>query len=248
MEKDADIIIVGAGPAGMTAAIYASRAGLDTILLESGAPGGKLLKTNEIGNWPGIVSESGADLAMDMFHHSTAFGARYETGEVSAIRFPAEKDSSQKPDENKSSKNGAAAPLLTVERSGGAPLRASAVIVATGTKERLLHIPGEERNIGRGVAYCAVCDGAFYRNCHVAVIGAGNSALEEADYLTQFADSVTIVMRRDVFRADQISVEKVKKTPRFTSSKKRFPWKLQTTAAALQGSASVSSKRRKSSF
>ena len=98
MEKDADIIIVGAGPAGMTAAIYASRAGLDTILLESGAPGGKLLKTNEIGNWPGIVSESGADLAMDMFHHSTAFGARYETGEVSAIRFPAEKDSSQKTD------------------------------------------------------------------------------------------------------------------------------------------------------
>lgn len=235
MEKDADIIIVGAGPAGMTAAIYASRAGLDTILLESGAPGGKLLKTNEIGNWPGIVSESGADLAMDMFHHSTAFGARYETGEVSAIRFPAEKDSSQKPDENKSSKNGAAAPLLTVERSGGAPLRASAVIVATGTKERLLHIPGEERNIGRGVAYCAVCDGAFYRNCHVAVIGAGNSALEEADYLTQFADSVTIVMRRDVFRADQISVEKVKKNPKIHIIQKAVPVEITDDGSRVTG-------------
>ena len=158
MKKDADVIIIGAGPAGMTAAIYASRAGLDTILLESGAPGGKLLKTNEIENWPGIVSESGADLAIDMFRHSTAFGARYEAGEVFAVHETGASSPSEAPESShaQSEASESCDSLLTVERIGSTPLRAPAVIVATGTKERLLNIPGESQNIGRGISYCCL--------------------------------------------------------------------------------------------
>ena len=163
MKKDAELIIIGAGPAGMTAAIYASRAGLNTILLESGAPGGKLLKTNEIANWPGTKRDSGSDLALRMFEHSTIFGAHYQYGEVVSIRRDDQ--------------------TFSVTLTDGSELTADAVIAAAGTKERLLNIPGEEKNIGRGVSYCAVCDGAFIRGDTAAVIGAGNSALEEADYL-----------------------------------------------------------------
>lgn len=193
MGRISDLIIIGAGPAGMTAAVYASRAGLDTVMLEAGAPGGKLVKTYEISNWPGIKSSSGVDLAMNMFDHSTSFGASYEYGNVVEI-----KDGD----------------LKTVVCEDGSEFQAKAVIVATGTQERLLHIPGESENIGRGVSYCAVCDGAFFKDEEVAVIGGGNAALEEALYLTQFAKKVYIVMRRDVFRADEIVVNEVKNNPK----------------------------------
>lgn len=202
MTKEYDFIIIGAGPAGMTAAIYASRAGLKTALLESGAPGGKLLKTNEISNWPGIQKEPGTQLAMDMFDHSTSFGAVYEYGNVVEILDGEKKQ---------------------VVCEDGTVFLAPAVLVATGTKERLLNIPGEERNIGRGLSYCAVCDGAFFRDKEVAVIGAGNSALEEAVYLTQFASKVYILMRRDVFRADKISVDAAKANPKIQIIQKVVP-------------------------
>ena len=153
MTKDYDFIIIGAGPAGMTAAVYASRAGMRTALLEAGAPGGKLLKTNKISNWPGIKEEPGSQLAMDMFEHSTSFGAVYEYGNVTEIRDGERKQ---------------------VICQDGTVFTAPAVLVATGTKERLLGIPGEEEHIGRGISYCAVCDGAFSRNQEVAVIGGGN--------------------------------------------------------------------------
>lgn len=184
MERQYDLVIIGCGPAGMSAAIYASRAGLKTVMLEAGAPGGKLTKTNEIANWPGLVSGKGMELASAMFEHSTAFGSEYEYGNVvQVIDKGWEK---------------------VVVCEDGSTYAAKAVIVASGTNERMLHIPGEEENIGRGVSYCAVCDGAFFRNREVAVIGGGNAALEEAEYLTQFADKVHIIIRRDVFRADQI--------------------------------------------
>lgn len=189
MERVCDLIIIGAGPAGMTAAVYASRAGLNTIMLEAGAPGGKLVKTFEISNWPGIKSTSGVQLATDMFEHSTTFGAEYVYGNVIDI------------------KDGE---LKTVICDDGNEYKAKAVIVASGTQERLMNIPGEEENVGRGVSYCAVCDGAFFSDEEVAVIGGGNAALEEALYLTQFASKVYVVMRRDVFRADDIVVNEVK--------------------------------------
>lgn len=212
MGRVSDVIIIGAGPAGMTAAVYASRAGLDTVMLEAGAPGGKLVKTYEISNWPGIKSTSGVDLAMSMFDHSTAFGASYEYGNVVSI------------------KDGE---LKTVICEDGSEFSAKAVIVATGTQERLLHIPGESENIGRGVSYCAVCDGAFFKDEEVAVIGGGNAALEEALYLTQFAKKVYIVMRRDVFRADEIVVNEIKSNPKIELVQKYKPVSIQDDGDAV---------------
>lgn len=188
MERRYDLIIIGAGPAGMSASIYASRAGLKTAMIEMGAPGGKLVKTAEISNWPGIKETNGAKLAYDMFEHSTTFGSEYVYGNVIKVE-----DGEYK----------------KVICDDGLVYEAKAIIVATGTQERMLQIPGEEENVGRGVSYCAVCDGAFFRNQEVCVIGGGNSALEEAKYLTQFADKVHIVIRREVFRADQIIQDSV---------------------------------------
>ena len=198
MTKKYDFLIIGAGPAGMTAAIYASRAGLKTAMIESGAPGGKLLKTNEISNWPGITSEPGSQLAMDMFQHSTSFGAVYEYGKVVEIKADSLDPTSEK----------------QVLCEDGTIFQAPAVLVATGTRERLMNIPGEAQNIGRGISYCAVCDGAFFRDQEVAVIGGGNAALEEAVYLTNFASKVSILMWREVFRADQIAIDAAKANPK----------------------------------
>lgn len=180
MSEKYDLIIIGAGPAGMTAALYASRSGLKTCIVESGAPGGKLLKTFHIENYPGIKEMGGAELAMVMFDQALAFGAEYKAGEVVKVN----KDKS-------------------VELLDGTILESNCVLLATGTKERMLNIPGEQENVGKGVSFCAVCDGAFFRGKDVVVIGGGNSALEEAGFLTQFVNKLYIVIRRDQFRAEE---------------------------------------------
>lgn len=205
MERRYDLIIIGAGPAGMTAAIYGSRAGLKIGMLEMGAPGGKLIKTAEISNWPGIVETNGATLASSMFEHSTTFGAEYIYGNVIKVE------------------DGEYKKVICEDES---IYEAKAVIVATGTVERMMNIPGEDENVGRGVSYCAICDGAFFRDQEICVIGGGNSALEEANYLTQFASKVNIIIRRDVFRADSIVQDAIKNNPKINVITKSVPVKV----------------------
>ena len=200
MERQYDLVIIGAGPAGMAASVYGSRAGLKTLLLDNGAPGGKLIKTHKISNYPGVKELSGVELATSMFEQSTSFGAEYAYGDVEKV------DADKK-----------------VTLSDGTILEAKAVIVATGTKERLLHIPGEQENIGRGVSFCAVCDGAFFKDKDVVVIGGGNSALEESLFLTQFANKVTIVIRRDVFRAEKKIQEQIQANDKIEVIVKHIP-------------------------
>lgn len=185
-----DLLIIGVGPAGMSAALYASRAGLDVLMLDAGAPGGKLNLTASIENWPGSTSKPGPELAYEMFEHSQAFGAQYGYGVVTKVEDHGDHK------------------VVICE---DATYEAKAVLVATGTKERLMGIEKEEEMIGRGISFCAVCDGAFFRNEPIIVVGGGNSALEEADYLTKFGSVIHLVVRRDEFRADKIYQDMVKK-------------------------------------
>lgn len=198
-----DLIIIGAGPAGMSAAIYASRAGLDTMMLEEGAPGGKLTKTHMINNYPGVGELKGFELAGNMFKHAQSFGAEYVYGSVDKLENDGD--------------------IKKIVCKDGNEYLAKNVIIATGTRERLLNIPGEKENIGKGVSYCAVCDGGFFKDKTVAVIGGGNSALDEALYLTQFVKKLYIVIRRDVFRANEETVKKVEQNEKIEIIKKHIP-------------------------
>ena len=201
MEKY-ELIIIGAGPSGMTAGIYAKRAGINTLLIEAGAPGGKLVKTDKIENYPGVGPMSGADLAIQMYEQTQSFDLPTVFADVKALTVEGDKK---------------------IIKTDNGDYECQALIIATGTKERLMNIPGEEEFTGKGVSYCAVCDGFFFRNKKVAVIGGGNSALQEALYLTQFVSSLYLIIRRDVFRADRLLVEKVLKEPKINIIKKELP-------------------------
>ena len=183
-----DLIIIGAGPAGLSACLYASRAGLEVLLLEAGAPGGKLNVSAEIENWPGSKKMAGPELAYQMYEHALLFGGKQEYGEVTNIIDKGEYKE-----------------VVTKDNT----FQGKAVLIATGTKERKMGLEQEDELTGRGVSYCAVCDGPFFKDDEVAVIGGGNSALEEAMYLTKFASKVHLIVRRDVFRADKIVQEHV---------------------------------------
>ncbi|MGX7106237.1 thioredoxin-disulfide reductase [Hutsoniella sourekii] len=193
-----DVIIVGAGPGGMTAALYASRANLETLVIEQGAPGGELLNTSEVENYPGFSAISGTELAMKMYDSSTAFGAEHTYGKVDRI----EVDGSTK-----------------YVYSGDQVYTAPVVIIATGSYNRELNVPGEKELAGRGVSYCAVCDGFFFKDKHLVVVGGGDSAVEEGHYLTQFASRVTIIHRRDQLRAQKILQDRA-----FSNDKIDFVW------------------------
>ncbi len=184
-----DLIIIGAGPAGLSAALYASRAGASVLVLDGGAPGGKLSLTAEIENYPGFIKK-GPELAYAMFEHCLSFGAKYEYGHVTSIKV----------DENQK--------IVCVDEK---EYSTKYVFIATGTKERKMGIPLEEEMTGRGVSYCAVCDGPFFKNKDVCVIGGGNSAIEEATYLSDIANKVHVIVRRDVLRADQYLIDKMNK-------------------------------------
>lgn len=187
-EKQYDILIIGAGPAGLTAGIYGVRANLKVGMLERSAPGGQIVWTYEIENYPGYEKLPGPDLAMKMYEHATNMGAQYLYGDVVKL---------EKRDD------------LFFVTTEDAVYEAGAVIVATGTLNRRLGVPGEDKLAGYGISWCAICDGAFYKNKQVAVIGGGNSALEEAMYLSSIVDKVTIIHRRDAFRGDKHAQERV---------------------------------------
>ena len=180
-----DVIVVGAGPAGLCAAMYAGRGMLDTLVLERGLPGGELLNTELIEDYIGFESILGRDLAEKMTNHAKKFGAAVVTDTVEAI---AKRDDGE----------------FDVRTQLGKTYRAPAVILTAGGTPKKLGVPGEKEYAGRGVSYCAVCDGAFFKNEVLAVVGGGDAAVEEADYLTRYAKKVYIVHRRDAFRASPI--------------------------------------------
>lgn len=193
-----DVIIVGAGPAGMTAGVYTSRGNMTTLMLERGMPGGQMANTEEIENYPGFESILGPDISTKMFDHAKRFGAEYAYGDVTKIEDGRE--------------------FKTIH-VGDKIYKARAIILTTGAEYRKMGIPGEEELTGRGVSYCAVCDGAFFRNKEIVVIGGGDSAVEEGSYLTRFANKVTIIHRRDTLRAQKIVQERA-----FANEKIDFIW------------------------
>jgi thioredoxin reductase (NADPH) len=193
-----DVIIAGAGPAGLTAAVYTSRANLSTLMLERGIPGGQMANTEDVENYPGYDHILGPDLSNKMFEHSKKFGAEYAYGDVKEIIDGEE--------------------YKTVV-AGSKEYKARAVIVTTGAEYKKIGVPGEKELSGRGVSYCAVCDGAFFKGKELVVIGGGDSAVEEGVYLTRFASKVTIVHRRDELRAQQILQKRA-----FDNEKVDFIW------------------------
>ena len=193
-----DTIIIGAGPAGMTAALYAARSNLKVALIEGGLPGGQMNNTSDIENYPGYANISGPELAEKMFEPLENLGVEHLYGFVKNI-------------EN----HGDIKKVITDDEE----FETRTVIVATGSKHRLLGVPGEEELNSRGVSYCAVCDGAFFRDQDLLVVGGGDSAVEEAIFLTQFAKSVTIVHRRDELRAQKVLQDRA-----FANEKINFIW------------------------
>lgn len=197
-EKIYDVIIIGAGPAGMTAAVYTSRANLSTLMLERGIPGGQMANTEDVENYPGYESILGPDLSNKMFEHAKKFGAEYAYGDVKEVIDGKE--------------------YKTII-AGKKEYKARAIIVASGAEYKKIGVPGEKELGGRGVSYCAVCDGAFFKEKELVVIGGGDSAVEEGVYLTRFASKVTIVHRRDTLRAQKILQDRA-----FQNEKVDFIW------------------------
>ncbi|MER1985667.1 MAG: thioredoxin-disulfide reductase [Solibacillus sp.] len=197
-EKIYDVVIIGAGPAGMTAAVYTSRANLSTLMIERGIPGGQMANTEEVENYPGFGHILGPELSTKMFEHAKKFGAEYAYGDVSEIIDGEE--------------------YKTII-SGKKQYKTRTIIISTGAEYKKMGVPGEQELGGRGVSYCAVCDGAFFKNKNLIVVGGGDSAVEEGVYLTRFADKVTIVHRRDQLRAQKILQDRA-----FNNEKVDFIW------------------------
>jgi thioredoxin reductase (NADPH) len=187
-----DLIILGAGPAGLSAAIYGMRAGLDLLVMEKFSPGGQVVNTYEVENYPGFAEPvPGWDLVSAMENQARRLGTEIASGEVTGIARD-EWDNA-----------------FTLTLSDGSTLRAKTVIAATGASLKKLGIPGEERFFGRGVSYCATCDAAFYKERITAVIGGGDTALEEAHYLTRFSSRVYLLHRRGEFRGAKVLQDRV---------------------------------------
>jgi thioredoxin reductase (NADPH) len=212
-----ELVVIGGGPAGYTAALYAARGELSPIVFEGYAAGGQLMITSEVDNFPGFKDGiMGPELMLQMREQAARFGADIRTEDVTAVRLSDD-------------------PLATpheVDAPSGT-LRARAVIVATGATARQLGLESETRLQGRGVSYCAVCDGAFFREQELVVVGGGDSAMEEASFLTKFASKVTIVHRREELRASKIMIEHARANP-------KIAWELGYVVEEVLGEDAVS--------
>src|SRR5690625_4053886 len=197
-ERVYDVAIIGAGPAGMTAGVYASRANLDTLMLERGVPGGQMADTEDVENYPGFDHILGQELSTKMFEHAQKFGTEYAYGDVKEIIDHGD--------------------YKEID-AGSKSYKTKSIIITTGAQYKKLGAPGEAELTGRGVSYCAVCDGAFFKDREIAVIGGGDSAVEEGIYLTRFANKVTVFHRRDELRAQQIIQDRA-----FDNDKMEFVW------------------------
>ena len=207
MNDQFDLIIIGGGPGGLTAGLYGARANLKTLVLERYLPGGQLANTELVEDYPGFESILGPDLAAKMEAHARHFGMDIKTSGVTGIRCDGDE--------------------RIVETDDGA-YRTRAVIVATGGSPVLLGVPGEKEFAGKGVSYCAICDGAFFRNQVIAVVGGGDAAVEEAGFLTKYGSKVYIIHRRAKFRA-----QKIIQTRAFENPKIEVIW--DTVVTAIQG-------------
>jgi thioredoxin reductase (NADPH) len=189
-----DLIIAGAGPAGLTAAQYGARANLKVLAIEQLAPGGQALLIDILENYPGISAQKpGFDFSQDLHRQAEAFGAQFITEAVVALRKAGDEF------------------ILTL--GSGEIRRSLAVIIATGTKHRTLDIPGEDQFYGRGVSYCATCDGPFFKGKKIFVVGGGDAACDEAQYLSRLSSQVVLIHRRDRFRAQKALAERVLRNP-----------------------------------
>ncbi|MFC4950314.1 thioredoxin-disulfide reductase [Pseudonocardia sp. GCM10023141] len=211
-----ELIIIGSGPAGYTAAVYAARAQLRPLVFEGTQFGGALMTTTEVENYPGFVDGiMGPDLMEQMRGQATRFGAELRAEDVEEVSLTGE--------------------IKTVV-ANGVTYRARAVILAMGAAARYLNVPGEQKLLGRGVSACATCDGFFFRDQDIAVIGGGDSAMEEATFLTRFARSVTIVHRREEFRSSRIMLERARNDP-------KMRWALNAEVVEVLGDGKVSGLR-----
>ncbi|AKG73226.1 thioredoxin-disulfide reductase [Salinicoccus halodurans] len=208
-----DVVIIGAGPAGMTAAVYASRANLKTVMLERGMPGGQMANTEEVENFPGFDFITGPELSTKMFEHSQKFGAEYKYGDIKSVEIDGD---------------------IKILKTSSEDIRTKTVIIATGAEYKKVGVEGEDTLGGRGVSYCAVCDGAFFKEKELVVIGGGDSAVEEGVFLTKFASKVTIVHRRDELRAQKILQDRA-----FKNDKIEFIW--DTEIQGINGDSRVES-------
>ncbi|NGY88336.1 thioredoxin-disulfide reductase [Bacillus megaterium] len=188
-----DVIIIGAGPAGLTATLYASRGNMKTLIIERGIYGGQMQKTEEIENYPAFKKILGPELSQQMYDHAIHFGAEYAYGIVSLIKEEG---------------------LYKKVIAGDKEYITKTIIIAAGADYKKLGVPGEKELSGRGVSYCAVCDGAFFKGKEIVVVGGGDSAVEEANYLTKFADRVTLIHRKDKLKAQQILQNRILNNPK----------------------------------
>ena len=188
------VVIIGSGPAGLTAAIYASRANLHPLIIEGDRPGGQLMGTTAVENWPGTASIMGPQLMFDMKAHAEKFGTRFVPERIAGVDF------SQYPF------------LLTTDKQHH--IKASSIIIATGASPKKLNVPGEQEFWGKGVTTCAVCDGAFFANKPVVIVGGGDTAMENASFMAKFTDNITVIHLLDTLTASAAMQERVLTNPK----------------------------------